>query len=181
MDQYQEAYLKHQKNKREVLIQLLEERHSERMFSERPISSELLNDFFGLIELAPSSCDRHGIIPTWETERDRKALLGGLLVGGVGWIHRAPLVILFWGNPLAYKAGEEWKWNPYLDTGMLAHSMFLFAVSMGMKCCFVNPQVRDFNKSHFQNVFSPMLGPEPDDLSPCGIYCGALAIGWPRD
>lgn len=180
-DEYQQRYLAHQARKKDVLIQLLEERHSERMFSDESVPENFLIDFVNLVDLAPSSCDRHGIIVTTETARDRKALLGGLLVGGVGWIHRAPAIFLFWGDPQAYKAGDEWKWNPYLDTGMLAHSMFLYGVSIGMKCCFVNPQVRDFNQQHFQQTFSPMLGPESDDLSPSGIYCGALAIGWPRE
>lgn len=181
MDEYQQRYLAHQQRKKETLVQLLEERHSERTFSDEPVSQNFLEEFLRLVDLAPSSCDRHGVVISVETERDRKALLGGVLVGGTGWIHRAPIILLYWGDPQAYKAGDEWKWNPYLDAGMLAHSMFLFGVATGLKCCFVNPQVRTFNQQHFQQTFSPMFGPEPESLAPSGIYCGALAIGWPRE
>lgn len=180
MDPYQEAYLAHQERKKEVLIRLMEERHSERMFSDEPVDDELLQQILETRLAAPSSCDRHGVHISVERERDRKALLGGLLVGGVGWIHRAPVILTFWGDPVAYKAGNEREWNPFLDAGFLGEQIFLYVTAIGLKACFVNPQVRDFNQQHFQNVFSPMFGPEDDDLAPIGIYCGAMAIGYPR-
>lgn len=178
---YQERYLAHQLKKKDVLVQLMEERHSERMFSDKEVEDETVQDLLKIPETCPSSCDRQGITVVAETGRDRKALLGGVLVGGVGWIHRAPLVLLFWGDPLAYKAGDEKLWNPYIDAGMIAYAIYLYVTASDMKCCFVNPQVRPFNQRYFQETFSPLFGPEPDDLSSSGIYCGALAIGWPRE
>jgi nitroreductase len=179
MDVYQERYLAHQARKREVLIQLMEERHSERMFAERDVEPEVLSQVLETRLVAPSSCDRRGVHVTTTTERDQKALLGGVLVGGVGWIHRAPVVLLFWGDPLAYKAGEERRWMPYIDAGVLVQQFYLMATALGLKCCYVNPNIRDTNKRHFQKVFSPLFGDFDDPAE--GIFCGAMAIGWPRE
>jgi nitroreductase len=179
MDQYQQSYLAHQQRKKEVLIQLIEERHSERMFSDKEVDEETLQQLLETRVAAPSSCDRHGVHLSVERERDRKALLGGLLVGGTGWIHRAPLILMLWADPLAYKAGNERDWNTYLDAGFLGEQLFLYATALGLRACFVNPQVRDFNKPHFQQTFGALFG-DPEDPAE-GIYCGCLAIGWPRN
>lgn len=180
MDEFQDRYLAHQARKRDVLVQLMKERHSERMFAEDPVDDELLGYVLETRLVAPSSCDRHGVSVAVETERDRKALLGGLLVGGAGWIHRAPVVLMLWGDPTAYKAGDEQRWMPYLDAGILVQQLYLIATALDLKACYVNPNVRDFNKPHLQQVFSPLYGPEPEDLAPVGIFCGAVALGHPR-
>lgn len=181
IDIYQERYLNHQAKKKEILVELMEERHSERMFADQAVEDGILQDLLKIPSTCPSSCDRQGITVSVERERDRKALLGGVLVGGVGWIHRAPVVLMFWGDPVAYKAGDEWKWNPFIDAGMVAYATYLYVIASDMKCCFVNPQVRDFNRQHFQQTFSPFYGPEDWDLSPNGIFCGAIAIGYSRE
>src|SRR5690606_24707934 len=115
-DEYQERYLAHQQRKREVLISLINERHSTRTFSDEPVG-EALDDLLRAGERAPSSCDRRGVAIHVVADRDSKALLGGVLVGGVGWVHRAPVVLLFMADPKAYKAGDEVAYMPYLDTG----------------------------------------------------------------
>lgn len=181
-DVYQERYLAHQQRKKDILIELMEERHSERMFSEASVSDEIIKELTEVKLITPSSCDRKGIHVVVETDRDRKSLLGGLLVGGVGWIHRAPVVLLFFADPIAYKAGIEINWNPYLDTGFLAQNVYLLTTTLGLRGCFVNPQVRDFNQQYFLSVFSPLFGFEEDATDwTTGLYCGAMAIGWPRE
>lgn len=167
-DPFQERYLSHQGRKRKVLIELLEERHSERMFAEEPVPTEALADVIHAAERAPSSCDRRGVSVKVVTDRDHKALLGGILVGGVGWIHRAPSVLLLIGDPRAYKAGDEVRFMPYLDAGACLGQMYLAATAAGLACCFVNPNIRPHNLPHFEEVFGP------------GVFCGALALGLPR-
>lgn len=166
-DEYQERYLAHQRRKREVLISLINERHSTRTFSEEPVG-EALDDLLRAGERAPSSCDRRGVAIHVVADRDSKALLGGVLVGGVGWVHRAPVVLLFMADPQAYKAGDEVTYMPYLDTGAIVGQMYLAVTALGLRCCFINPNIRESNKKHFHGTFGP------------GIFCGALAVGHPR-
>lgn len=167
-DVYQERYLAHQARKRDVLAELLAERHSERRYAERPVTPEELDLVLQAAGSAPSSCDRRGVGTVVVRGRDEKALLGGLLVGGVGWIHRAPVVILMMADPPAYKAGGEIGWMPYLDAGCMVGPMYLAASASGLRCCFVNPNVRERDRAHFAAVFG------------AGLFCGALAVGWPR-
>lgn len=164
-DKYQERYLAHQQRKKEVLISIINERHSNRVFSDKPVPTELIDELISLAVKSPSSCDRRGVNLRAVYDRDEKALLGGLLVGGVGWIHRAPVIILLIADPMAYKAGDEIGYMPYLDAGCIIGQMYLTATANDLHCAYANPNIRDMNKSHFAEVFGD------------GVFCGAFAIG----
>lgn len=170
-DKYQERYLAHQDRKKQVLIEIMQERHSNRRFADREVPQELLDELIATKNLAPSSCDRQAILPTVITDRDKKSLLSGLLVGGVGWIHRAPVVILLHADLYAYKAGDEYKYMPYLDAGCVIQQLYLTATAQGLHCAYANPNIRDENKSFFQKRFGG------DNL----LFCGAFAVGYPAD
>lgn len=167
-DIYQERYLAHQARKRDVLAELVYERHSERRFADDPVAPDDLAALLDVVRLAPSSCDRKGLRALVIDDRDTKALLGGLLVGGVGWIHRAPAILLLLADRQAYKADDEIKYMPYLDAGVVAGQLALAAEALGLKGCFVNPNVRHAHVPLFRVRF----GDE--------ILCGAFAVGNPR-
>lgn len=167
VDIYQERYLAHQARKKAVLIEIMKQRHSDRMFSDKDVPEKLLDELIGASSLSPSSCDRRGVSITVIEDRDNKDLLGGLLVGGVGWVHRAKYILLIFADPKAYKAEAESSYMPFLDAGVMVQQLLLAATAEGLASCYVNPSVRDSNKDYFQKVF----GEE--------IFCGAIAIGWP--
>lgn len=164
-DRFQTRYRAHQQRKAAVLKQILEERHSDRVFDDRPVGDEAMNLIDRAVTSAPSSCDRRAIRYQVVTDRDRKALLGGLLVGGTGWVHRAPVVLLFHAEEVAYKAGDEIRFMPYLDAGVVVGQVLLAASSLGLHACYINPSVRQMNAEHFKNTFGP------------GLYVGAIALG----
>lgn len=167
-DVHQERYLEHQKRKAGVLQSLMEERHSSRRFDGEPVGDDAMSLVVYAIDTAPSSCDRKGVRYQVVADRDRKALLGGLLVGGVGWVHRAPVVLLLHADEAAYKAPGEIQYMPYLDAGVIVGQVYLAARAVGLKVCYVNPQIREMNRQHFAGTFGP------------GVYCGAIALGWPH-
>ena len=167
-DVYQKRYLKHQQDKKAELIAIMKDRHSNRRFSDKEIPQEIIDELLKVIELAPSSCDRKAIKVKVITDRDQKALLGGILVGGVGWIHRAPAILLITADPKAYKAGKEIDFMPYLDGGVVSQQLALMATTLGIHGCFANPNIRDFNQEHYHKIF----GPE--------ILTMAFAIGYPH-
>ncbi|MGH3475422.1 MAG: nitroreductase family protein [Nocardioidaceae bacterium] len=169
-DPYQQRYTAHQKRKAGQLEVILAERHSERRFG-GPLSLDELQQIDEAARLAPSSCDRHAVHLYPVEDRDEKALLGGLLVGGVGWVHRAPTVFLLWADRTAYKAPGEVAYMPFLDAGVMVQNMWLTATSLGLPAAFVNPNVREKNAAFFQQRFIP------DE----GIFCGALAVGKPHE
>lgn len=168
-DIYQERYLAHQARKRDVLAALVYERHSMRRFADGPVDPDDLVALLDVVRLAPSSCDRKGLRALVIDDRDTLALLGGLLVGGVGWIHRAPAVFLLLADRAAYKAGDEIKYMPFLDAGVAAGQLALAAEALGLKACFVNPNVREAHRPLFRVRFG-------DDE----ILCGAFAVGRPH-
>lgn len=172
IDVYQERYVRHQAKKAEVLKKIMEERHSNRIFADKEIDADTLTDLMSVRELCPSSCDRQGIKMHAYSERDDKSLLGGLLVGGVGWVHRAPMVILLFGDRNAYKAPGEDTFMPYIDAGVLVANLYLKATAMGLHCAYINPNIREANVEFFKNRFSH----HTDD-----IFCGAFAVGYPKE
>lgn len=167
-DPYQDRYEKHQSRKRAVLAELVAERHSERRFADEPLDPDALVTLIDAAQRTASSCDRKGVWVNPVTDRDTKALLGGLLVGGVGWIHRAPAVLMLFADPVAYKAGDEIAYMPYLDAGVIVGQLYLAATALDLAACFVNPNVREAHKELFRAHFGGEL------------YCGALAVGHQR-
>lgn len=150
-----------------MLRDLMQRCHSDRVFDTREVSDEILEKVTVAAATAPSSCNRQAVQITPVRGRDDRARLGGVLVGGVGWIHRAPVVLLLHVDPLAYKAPGEIDFMPYLDTGFAADRILLAAESEGLKHCFVNPSIRRPDLEHFQKTFGiELLG-------------GAVALGWP--
>jgi len=171
---YQKRYLAHQAKKKEILIEILKERHSTRMFSEKPVH---VNDVAQLLDICyqerPSSCNRKPQYVAHIEQRDRKALLGGMLVGGVGWIHRAPLVILVFMDAEAYKAQGEIEYMPYLDAGFFCCNILNLLEASGYKACFVNPNIREENKGIFYERYS-LSSVEKS------LFCGAIAVGYEK-
>lgn len=179
MDNFQSRYLAHQSHpggKRDELIALVKERHSNRRFSDEQVKEEDLNAILDSLRHCPSSCDRFGVRAKIVQDRDDKALLNGLLVGGTGWIYRAPTVLMFFANPEAYKGGDngdEVNYNSYLDAGVMAQTAMLVATSLGLHTAFVNPQVRKQDREYFYKRF------RPNDWNDA-ILCGSIAIGYPH-
>lgn len=174
-DEFQARYLAHQSHpggKRDELIALVKERHSNRRFDDRQIGDEL-DKILDALRHCPSSCDRFGVRVKVVQDRDDKALLNGLLVGGTGWVYRAPTVLMLFANKNAYKGGEngdEVAYNSYLDAGVMAQTAMLVATSLGLHTAFINPQVRKTDRDYFYSRFAS------NDL----IFCGAIAIGYPH-
>jgi nitroreductase len=162
MDKFQLRYANHQKRKAKVLAEIIEERHSDRQFGSIDIE---LGPILKAINESPSSCDRKAIMTKVINDRDDKAILGGLLVGGVGWIHRAQYIILLFAQREAYKAGDEITFMPFLDAGVIVGQAYLAATANDYAICFVNPNVRENNKKFFEERFGREL------------FCGAIAIG----
>lgn len=173
-DLFQERYLAHQSHpggKRDELIALIKERHSNRRFADTPVDVAPVLD---AMRHAPSSCDRFGVRVKVVTDRDDKALLNGLLVGGTGWLYRAPTVLMLFANRDAYKGGDngdEVNYNSYLDAGVMAQTAMLAATSVGLHTAFVNPQIRRQDRDYFAKRFAPWDN---------AIFCGAIAIGNPH-
>jgi nitroreductase len=167
-DIYQRRYLEHQARKAEVLRDLMQRCHSDRIFDSREVTDEVLDQVVAAAKTAPSSCNRQAVQIKVIRDRDDKARLGGLLVGGVGWIHRATVILLLHVDPEAYKAPGEIGFMPYLDVAFVADRILLAAEAEELKHCFVNPSIREADREHFQKIFGIRL------------FGGAIAIGWPQ-
>lgn len=184
-DEYQERYLKHQQIKKKSLtsnfgeenykkyssleastvMNVMMTRRSQRNFNNEDIGQIEMINISAAIKSAPSSCDRKAIEAIFIKERDEKELLSGILVGGVGWINRANVIILLFANMDAYKAPGEEKFMPYLDAGFVAQSVYMASEASNIGCCYVNPNIREDNKKIMEERFSNNL------------FCGACALG----
>lgn len=166
--EFQKRYENHQKRKKEVLELLLQENHSTRVFANTPLPADIISFFLKNGNKCPNSCDRQAITIRAIQDKDLKNLLGGLLVGGVGWIHRAPVIFLFFAYKNAYKGIQEVTYMPYLDTGVVAMHFYTMSCLSGLFGCFVNPNIREYNQNHFYLMFSP---------SAEMLFTGAFALG----
>ncbi len=186
-NKYQERYLKHQERKRDILkgnygtsefkvysqeerdvfFEILKNRGSQRTFNEKEIMVEDFSKIITAIDTAPSSCNRKGISVAIVTSREDKEVLSGLLVGGVGWMQRASVVLLLEGDNECYKSPAEKDNMPYLDAGVIIQTVYLACEALNIGCCYVNPNVREKNKEFFRKRF----GIE-------GTFCGAIVLGY---
>lgn len=184
IDIYQQRYLLHQERKRkmftstygtadfkrytdqerEVFNTILKNRSSQRTFNREPVD---IDKILELAEFRPSSCDRRSVEMKVISNRDEKDLLSGLLVGGVGWINRADKILLCMAWEDAYKSPAEKDFMHYIDTGVLAQTVYLICESMNVGVCFVNPNIRPENKELFYKRFIPEGF----------IFTGALVVG----
>ena len=173
-DPYQDRYVRHQQfGKKQELVALMKERHSNRRFDKKEVEPELIKELLDCVKHCPSSCDRHGVRIRHITQRNDKDLLDGLLVGGTGWVYRAPHVFMLWADKLAYKAdgGREYDYNSYLDAGVMIQQLSLMATAQGLHCAYINPNIRDENKEFFNERFCPFQE---------GKYMGAFVFGYPH-
>jgi len=172
-DKYQERYLAHQEKKKEQLqyskgekpkpiTDPIRQRRSQRLFNTKPITDSDLLAILDAARYAPNSCNRHGIRLKVVSDRADKSLLSGILVGGVGWVHRAQHIALFFADPEAYKSPNEKEFMHYCDVGFTAMNMWLMAEQRGIGACYINP-----NCSH-KDILARYGS---------GIFCGALALG----
>lgn len=176
-DEYQARYELHQKfGKKQELVAIMRERHSNRRFSDIKVSKETIEELIDATKHCPSSCDRHGVRIRVCTERNDKDLLDGLLVGGTGWIYRAPVVLLLLADPMAYKAdgGRELQYNAYVDAGVMLAYLSLMAEKLGLHGSIINPNIRDENKQFFAERFTPAEWNSAQ-------FCGAFAFGYPHE
>lgn len=163
----QERYKKHQAKKKQVLAgfrqkhkdnkknplfwDILKNRRSTRVYGNGQVDLEPIKKALNLV---PSSCDRMAISYEIVDDRTSKSLLGGLLVGGVGWIHRADKIILLYANSEAYRGIGEIDYMPYLDAGVVIQQIYLAAEASNIACCYVNPNVREEHKEVFNKFFN---------------------------
>lgn len=166
-DIYQERYFTHQVKKKTQLTQLFESRVSQRIFNNNPITVEEIYTLLENCAAAPSSCNRQAVYTVIVTSREDKELLSGLLVGGVGWVHRADTIILLFASKEAYKAEGEISFMPYLDAGVVIAYLQLAAEDMNIGSAYINPNIRP----RFKDFFSSTFNADND------IFCGALALG----
>ena len=165
MDIYQERYTSHQAKKREQLLALYESRSSQRIFNNEALPENWLDSVLEAMQQTPSSCARYAVKIKVIEDRDTKQLLGGILVGGAGWVHRAKAIILLVADTTAYK--ENLDYMKYLDTGFTAMSIMLTLETQNIGNCYINPNIRDNHK----HIMRELLG--NDNL----VFTGSIAVG----
>jgi hypothetical protein len=170
-DEYQKRYLVHQQfGKKDQLIAIMKERHSQRQFGVEDVTDEQVQEILDSCRFAQSSCDRFGVRIKVTRDRDDKCALDGLAVGATGWLYRSNVVLMLLADPKAYKANDEINFMPYLDAGILVQQISLLVIAMGLRSAYCNPNIRPQNIGHFKKLFMPE---EWDDF----IFCGAVAVG----
>lgn len=172
MDAFQKKYLKHQEYKKKLLageikesslekyteaeiqafFKIFKNRKSHRVFSEGIISQDKIDILFNTLYNTPSSCNRKGVKTKAIRIQYEKDLIEKTLKGGRGWINKAKIIVLLFADMTAYKSPNEKDFMPYLDAGFLGMSVYLICESLGLKCCFVNPNM-DKNKKEFYEEF----------------------------
>lgn len=171
-DKFQERYIAHQLKKKDTLLKIIKKRHSNRIFKNHEIESEKLKVIYDAISNTPSSCNRHGLEYHEVTGRDEKNFLSGVLVGAVGWAHRADRILLLFGRRESYK--EDLDFMPYLDAGIIVQQVYLVTAALEIGCCYINPNIRkrylDYFKSEYAREVTSEYGPD--------YFCGALALGY---
>lgn len=173
IDKYQKRYLAHQKRKAEELIKAMDKRHSCRIFGKGEVDESKFKD---MIVNIPSSCNRKAVNIYTIKNRDDKALLSGLLVGGVGWIHRADKIFILLADMNAYKSPAEKDFMPYLDAGVIVMSLYITATIYKYNACYVNPNIRKQHQYVFDDFFKKNVPQETAETNNL-LFCGAFAVG----
>lgn len=168
MDRYQKRYLEHQKKKKQQLVSIMKSRVSQRSFNGVEVPGIMVDFILSTAALSPSSCNRQAVYVVPVSERNEKEILGGVLVGGVGWAHRADKILLVFAAKEAYKAGNEVRFMPYLDGGVSIYAMMLAGEAVGVGMAYINPNIREENIRFFNERFNKKEN----------VFLGAIAIGF---
>ena len=179
-DIYQKRYLDYQKRKKQmidtgkllktkgkivynakVFFDIMTNRRSQRIFNNEPVAKNQITILINSAYLAPSSCNRKGIII--EITNDKS--IGELLKGGKGWANKADCFFLLFADMVAYKSRNEIDFMPYLDAGHISQNIQLTCEALSLGCCFVNPNIS--NKEEFNKKFNKK------NLK----FCGMIAVG----
>lgn len=181
IDIYQQRYLNHQDKKREQLLALYDNRSSQRIFNRDPLPEGWLDTVLHAMSKTPSSCARYAVKVKPINDRDTKQLLGGILVGGAGWVHRADTILLLLADQTAYKEGLDYM--KYLDAGFAGMSIMLALESIDVGGCYINPNIRKEHKYIMDRIIDSKSTWNVKDSktvithTPDYVYCGAIAVG----
>ena len=145
--------VKYTKKEIEIVKKVFNNRKSSRVFNGDIVCKKDIDEVLKMVETSPSSCNRKGVKYKIIENREDKEILSGLLVGGIGWVHRANKIILLYTDMEAYKSPVEKDFMPYLDAGVLIQSFYLACEVIGLKVCCVNPNIREENKYFFNKRF----------------------------
>lgn len=185
MDKFQERYLIHQERKKKIISGEVEQfvalkknenpnffsvagrRQSQRIFNEERILDDKLDLIKETIINTPSSCNRQAVQVKIVRSSDDKDRIEEFLVGGKGWINKANVIMLLMADMEAYKSPAEVDFMQYLDAGFIGMSAYYAAETLGIGCCFVNPNIREENKEKFEKIFNKEKYK----------FCGAIALG----
>jgi len=187
LDPYQERYLKHQERKKriiageeqeevrtmpfsnkyamEIFAEISQSRTSHRIYSGEEITREELGIIKIMSDTCPSSCARKAVDIQIIDDKEDIRELEGLLVGGANWSGKADKMVLLWADMQAYKSPNEIDFMPYLDAGVKIQQIYITCTALGIKCCYINPNIREENKEVFKNKFGDKR------------FCGAFALG----
>uniref|UniRef100_A0A6M3ISB2 Putative nitroreductase n=1 Tax=viral metagenome TaxID=1070528 RepID=A0A6M3ISB2_9ZZZZ len=96
-------------------------------------------------------------------DAEEKGYFDKALVGGANWIKNANIILLLLADMVAYKSPAERQFMPYLDAGFIGMAVYCACESLGVGCCFVNPNVLDTYEEDVSSRYNKL--------------CGAIALG----
>jgi nitroreductase len=118
----------------EDLRRLVAARRSVRVFEQRPVARDVLDQAFEIAKLSPSACNRMAY--EFRAYDDPELITGivGLAPGMSGWAEVAPCLVVIVGKYRAY-ADERDRHLIYVDGGLAAMSLQLALVACGLASC----------------------------------------------
>jgi len=119
------------------LQEAIRERRSVRKWLEKKIPEKTINQLIDAASWAPSSCNRQAVKILAVQEKEGREFLGRITNGGVGFAHKAPLLLLFMADSRVYSLPVE-RHTPHLDCAAAIQNLLLKAHELGLGAVWLN-------------------------------------------
>lgn len=159
------------KNTHKNFLQVLRSRRSIRVFLDKDINIELIEQLVEAMSWAPTACNRQGLQYLFIKDIDLKKVVSSTLAGGQQFAHHSPMILLVLADKRDYRYPEE-RFTPYQDAAAAIQNFLLVANYLGLGACWCS--YTSYSSVKEEKYIRRLLN-IPDHM----LICGAVPFGWP--
>lgn len=152
-------------------MQVLKSRRSIRVFSNKEIGKDMLEQLVEAAKWAPTACNRQGVRFLFIMDAPRRKTVSSTIPGGRQFAHKASAILLVLADKRDYRYPEE-RFTPFQDAAAAIQNLLLMAEYLGIGACWCS--YTSYSSVQREGEIRKLLH-IPNHM----LICGAVPLGWP--